>query len=50
MLGFNNEKAEIITPKLKTCIECKVRAARYWDSNLCERCFRILLNESIEND
>lgn len=32
------------------CIECKERPARYWNSSFCEECFRILLQEKLNED
>lgn len=31
----------------KTCIECKNRSARHWNSNFCEDCFREILKDTL---
>ncbi len=35
---------------LKTCVECKTEIARHWNSNFCEKCFREILKEKMEEE
>jgi len=34
----------------KVCLECKTELARYWGRNFCEKCFRKLLKENLEEE
>lgn len=47
----NSDKEDVtLMEVLSRCVECRIEDARYWGSNLCEKCFREILIEKMEEE